>query len=40
MREDVQKIFLKTNIDKQVLMFSATMSEKTVATCEKFMRNV
>lgn len=40
MREDIQKIFMKTNLEKQVMMFSATMSEKTVAICEKFMRNV
>merc|ERR1712032_1550887 len=38
MRQDVQDIFYKTKPKKQVMMFSATLNEKTRATCKKFMR--
>ncbi len=39
MRSDVQKIFKKTPIDKQVMMFSATLPETIKTVCKKFMRN-
>jgi len=38
MRNDVQKIFKKTPIDKQVMMFSATLPDETKDVCKKFMR--
>lgn len=38
MRQDVQDIFLKTKPKKQVLMFSATLSDKNKETCEKFLK--
>ena len=38
MRGDVQKIFKKTPVDKQVMMFSATLPEETKIVCKKFMR--
>jgi ATP-dependent RNA helicase UAP56/SUB2 len=38
MREDVQKIFLKSKPKKQVLMFTATLSEKMKETALKYMR--
>lgn len=38
MREDVQKIFLKTKPKKQVMMFTATLSEKMKETALKYMR--
>ena len=37
MRNDVQKIFKKTPIDKQVMMFSATLPDETKDVCKKFM---
>ncbi|GAM20382.1 hypothetical protein SAMD00019534_035570 [Acytostelium subglobosum LB1] len=37
MRKDVQKIFKMTPPNKQVMMFSATLSETTRAICKKFM---
>lgn len=40
MREDVQEIFVKTKHNKQVCMFSATMTEESRAICKKFMRSV
>jgi superfamily II DNA/RNA helicase len=42
MREDVQAIFKKTPHDKQVLMFSATLSKETGVRniCKKFMQDV
>ena len=39
MRADVQKIFKKTPIDKQVMMFSATLPDPIKTVCKKFMRN-
>lgn len=39
MREDIQKIFLKTKPKKQVMMFTATLSDKMKATSLKFMRD-
>lgn len=39
MRQNVQDIFYKTNHKKQVMMFSATLSEKARGICKKFMRN-
>lgn len=38
MREDVQEIFIKTRHNKQVTMFSATMTEESRGICKKFMR--
>jgi superfamily II DNA/RNA helicase len=38
MRADVQKIFKKTPLDKQVMMFSATLPEDIKDVCKKFMR--
>ena len=38
MRADVQKIFKKTPLDKQVMMFSATFPNDTKEVCKKFMR--
>lgn len=37
MRGDVQKIFVQTPHDKQVMMFSATLSEEVRPICKKFM---
>lgn len=39
MRRDVQKIFKMTPHDKQVMMFSATLSETIRPICKKFMHN-
>ena len=39
MRGDVQAIFKTTPPQKQVMMFSATMSQDVKAICRKFMRN-
>lgn len=39
MRKDVQSIFKKTPHNKQVMMFSATLSETTRPVCKKFMHN-
>jgi len=39
MRRDVQRIFRMTPHNKQVMMFSATMSEETRQVCKKFMHN-
>ncbi len=38
MREDVQKIYLKTKPAKQVMMFTATLSEKMRELTAKFMK--
>ena len=40
MRRDVQKIFKKTPHQKQVMMFSATLSDEIRPVCKKFMHNV
>jgi len=39
MRKDVQQIFMKTPVQKQVLMFSATISQELRPICKKFMYN-
>ncbi|KAL3473484.1 P-loop containing nucleoside triphosphate hydrolase protein [Aspergillus californicus] len=39
MRRDVQEIFRATPSDKQVMMFSATLSQDVRPICKKFMRN-
>jgi len=39
MRHDVQQIFYKTPHNKQVLMFSATLSDEIRTICKKFMHN-
>jgi len=39
MRRDVQEIFRAISGNKQVMMFSATLSKETRVTCKKFMQN-
>jgi len=39
MRRDVQEIFRATPTQKQVMMFSATLSQQTRPVCKKFMQN-
>ena len=39
MRRDVQDIFRATPTQKQVMMFSATLSAETRPICKKFMQN-
>eukprot|EP00824_Muranothrix_gubernata_P026863 TRINITY_DN976_c0_g1_i1.p1 TRINITY_DN976_c0_g1~~TRINITY_DN976_c0_g1_i1.p1 ORF type:complete len:356 (+),score=61.38 TRINITY_DN976_c0_g1_i1:307-1374(+) len=39
MRADVQRIFMATPHDKQVMMFSATLAKDIRPVCKKFMRN-
>ena len=39
MRRDVQKIFVKTPHQKQVMMFSATMDKEIRPICKKFMQD-
>jgi ATP-dependent RNA helicase UAP56/SUB2 len=39
MRRDVQQVFIATPREKQVMMFSATMTEELRAVAHKFMRN-
>ncbi|KAJ3433259.1 atp-dependent RNA helicase ddx39a [Anaeramoeba flamelloides] len=39
MRRDVQKIFLSTPYDKQVMMFTATLPKEVKSVCKKFMTN-
>lgn len=39
-RKTVQDLFRKAPVDKQVMMFSATLSEETHALCKRFMRLV
>merc|ERR1712183_733054 len=39
MRKDIQQIFIETPKKKQVMMFSATMSQDTRALCKKFMQD-
>jgi ATP-dependent RNA helicase UAP56/SUB2 len=39
MRRDVQEIFRATPSQKQVMMFSATLSTATRGVCKKFMQN-
>lgn len=40
MRRDVQEIFKMTPHEKQVLMFSATLSKEIRPICKKFMQDV
>jgi len=40
MRRDVQEIFRQTPHEKQVMMFSATLSKETREICKKFMQDV
>ena len=40
MRRDVQEIFKMTPRDKQVMMFSATLSKEIRPVCKKFMQDV
>ncbi len=40
MRADIQEIFKQTPHDKQVMMFSATLSPEMRAVCKKFMSSV
>ena len=40
MRSEVQEIFKMTPHDKQVMMFSATLSQDMRTVCKKFMTNV
>lgn len=40
MRRDVQQIFKRTPHDKQVMMFSATLSKEMRPVCKKFMQDV
>jgi len=40
MRKDVQAIFKMTPHDKQVMMFSATLSKEIRPVCKKFMQDV
>jgi len=39
MRKDVQEIFISTPHDKQVMMFSATLSKEIRPVCKKFMQD-
>merc|ERR1711916_232645 len=39
MRRDVQRIFAKTPVDKQVMMFSATLDNEIRPVCRKFMKS-
>lgn len=40
MRRDVQEIFKMTPHEKQVMMFSATLSKEIRPVCKKFMQDV
>jgi ATP-dependent RNA helicase UAP56/SUB2 len=40
MRGDIQDIFKSTPHDKQVMMFSATLSKEIRPVCKKFMNDV
>lgn len=40
MRRDVQEIFKATPHEKQVMMFSATLSKEVRPVCKKFMQDV
>ena len=40
MRRDVQEIFRSTPHEKQVCMFSATLSKDVRPVCKKFMQDV
>ena len=40
MRRDIQDVFRATPHHKQVMMFSATLSQEIRPICKKFMQNV
>ena len=40
MRKDLQDIFTSCPVDKQVMMFTATLPEETKQTCLKFLKDV
>lgn len=40
MRQDIQNIFKATPLEKQVMMFSATLSSEIKPVCKKFMHSV
>ena len=40
MRRDVQRIYKETPHEKQVMMFTATLSNEIRPVCRKFMTNV
>jgi len=40
MRRDIQEIFRATPHEKQVMMFSATLSKEIRPVCKKFMQDV
>jgi superfamily II DNA/RNA helicase len=40
MRKDVQKIFMAAPHEKQVMMFSATLSKEIRPICRRFLQNV
>jgi ATP-dependent RNA helicase UAP56/SUB2 len=40
MRKDVQEVFRMTPHEKQVMMFSATLSKEVRPICKKFMQDV
>ena len=40
MRGDLQKIFVKTPKEKQVMMFCCFLEEKILKICRKFVQNV
>lgn len=40
MRKDVQEVFRMTPHEKQVMMFSATLSKDVRPICKKFMQDV
>ena len=39
-RRAIQEVFRSTPIDKQVMMFTATLSTQAKAVCMKYMQNV
>ena len=39
-RRAIQEVFRSTPIDKQVMMFTATLSPQAKAVCMKYMQNV
>jgi len=39
MRRDIQDIFKETPMNKQVMMFTATLQNEVKETCRRFMRN-
>lgn len=39
MRSEIQEVFVKTPLEKQVMMFSATLSNDIKNTCRRFMKH-